>query len=452
VSSSVSDIEAVWADLHPDQRRPTAVHALRAVMMEVTAVGKDGLYNAAGTRYNFRGIDAVVNAIGPAFRKHGVVPMPMLETTGHRDVQTAGGKASRETTVQVRYRFYGPGGDFVEAIVPGEAMDSGDKGTAKAMSVAYRIALLQVLCLPTTEPDPDSQVYEREIPAEPAWDLEIPQLVKVKDRAGLLKLYKQAKETRPDDTTLHARIVAAGQEVAAAEEPKPKSEPMPTVTQPSAKRPPDNDFDRAKEMRCIWAQLAKGGVDPKDRDRRLFIMTRILTRPTPLESFNDLTDTEIADAVAFMKRREADGDLPETLAQMAPITAASDPAPQSSTEATPRNGKTKMSAQEIDMARNEVAEAADITALGEVWNKHTEAYVIPPALKKVFEKRGEELKRQVTDALWQQILEHAPEDWSTEQIETHFTEITGKSMDEATVEDMQHYLDATAAQSAGGDA
>jgi hypothetical protein len=40
-------------------------------------------------------------------------------------------------------------------------MDSGDKATAKAMSVAYRTALLQVLCLPTDEPDPDSHTYER---------------------------------------------------------------------------------------------------------------------------------------------------------------------------------------------------------------------------------------------------------------------------------------------------
>ncbi len=40
-------------------------------------------------------------------------------------------------------------------------MDGGDKATAKAMSVAFRIALLQALALPTSEPDPDSSSYER---------------------------------------------------------------------------------------------------------------------------------------------------------------------------------------------------------------------------------------------------------------------------------------------------
>jgi hypothetical protein len=40
-------------------------------------------------------------------------------------------------------------------------MDSGDKAAPKAMSVAYRIALLQALNLPTDDADPDSQSYER---------------------------------------------------------------------------------------------------------------------------------------------------------------------------------------------------------------------------------------------------------------------------------------------------
>lgn len=153
-------------------RKPTIVEVINAVMAEVQAVGKGDRNNEQG--YNFRGIDAVVNAVGPIFRKHGVVAVPMLETAGYRDVQTSRGKPSRECTVQVRYRFYGPGGDYLDAVVPGESMDFGDKGTAKAMSVAYRIALLQLLTIPTHEPDPDASAYERDnapprppMPAQP---------------------------------------------------------------------------------------------------------------------------------------------------------------------------------------------------------------------------------------------------------------------------------------------
>jgi hypothetical protein len=138
---------------------PTVRDALKAVMDEVQSVGKDGFNK--NQKYNFRGIDAVVNAVGPAFRKHGIVPVPILKDINYRDVKSAGGSPQREVTVKVCYQFVGPAGDMLDVVVPGEAMDSGDKGTAKAMSVAYRIALLQLLCIPTDDPDPDESSYER---------------------------------------------------------------------------------------------------------------------------------------------------------------------------------------------------------------------------------------------------------------------------------------------------
>lgn len=137
----------------------SVVEALAAVMEDVRAVRKADRNNQQN--YAFRGIDAVMNAAGPAFRKHGVVVVPMLEEVNYRDVQTSTGKASRECTVKVRYRFHGPAGDFIECVTPGESMDFGDKGAPKAMSVAYRIALLQALCLPTDDPEPDASNYER---------------------------------------------------------------------------------------------------------------------------------------------------------------------------------------------------------------------------------------------------------------------------------------------------
>lgn len=143
-----------------EQAKPTVLEAISQVMSEVQAVGKGDRNNEQG--YNFRGIDAVINAVGPVFRKHGVVAVPMLDNATYRDVQTSKGKPSRECTVRVTYRFYGPAGDHIDATVPGESMDFGDKGAAKAMSVAYRIALLQLLTIPTHEPDADAQSFERD--------------------------------------------------------------------------------------------------------------------------------------------------------------------------------------------------------------------------------------------------------------------------------------------------
>lgn len=143
--------------------KKTVVEALAAVMGDVRAVAKGD--RNTDQNYRFRGIDAVMNAVGPALREHGVVVMPVCEEANYRDVTTSRGKPSRECTVLVRFRFYGPAGDYIECVTPGESMDFGDKGAPKAMSVAYRIALLQALCLPTDEPEPDASTYERAAPA-----------------------------------------------------------------------------------------------------------------------------------------------------------------------------------------------------------------------------------------------------------------------------------------------
>ncbi len=149
---------------------PNVVELLSRVMGDVQAVRKGDRNQSQG--YQFRGIDAVVNAVGPAFRKHGVVCVPLLEEVAYNTVEVGKNRSiMRECTVRVRYRFHGPAGDSIECVAIGEAMDSGDKATPKAMSVAYRVALLQALTIPTDEPDPDSQSYERSEPRrEPVWD------------------------------------------------------------------------------------------------------------------------------------------------------------------------------------------------------------------------------------------------------------------------------------------
>lgn len=145
--------------------KPTVIEALAAVMGEVQAIGKTSRNQQQG--FNFRGIDAVMNTVGPALRKHGVVIVPEDVQANYRDAQTTTGKAIREVTVRVTYRIHGPAGDSIAMQAIGESLDSGDKGSAKAMSVAYRVALLQALTIPTDEPDPDHFTYERSAPQRP---------------------------------------------------------------------------------------------------------------------------------------------------------------------------------------------------------------------------------------------------------------------------------------------
>lgn len=138
---------------------PTVHQALNKVMGDVQAVKKDSKNQAQ--RFNFRGIDAVMNAVGPALRKYGVVILPEDVEAHRSNGTTANGKPTAEVVLKVTYRVYGPGGDSIHGRVAAEAMDFGDKAIAKAMSVAYRTFLLQALTIPTDEPDPDSESYER---------------------------------------------------------------------------------------------------------------------------------------------------------------------------------------------------------------------------------------------------------------------------------------------------
>lgn len=136
-----------------------SIHELLGqAMARLKALGKGERYDGPGG-FRFRGIDSTINAVGPVFRELGIVgPVPEMLSIDSYDHDAGKGKVSSRVIVQVRYHFFGPHGDSLTATTPGEALDFGDKATAKAMSVACRIALLQTLCLPTDEPDPDEFV------------------------------------------------------------------------------------------------------------------------------------------------------------------------------------------------------------------------------------------------------------------------------------------------------
>lgn len=136
----------------------TIVQCLTDVMRDVKAVKKEGFNNFG--HYNFRGIDDVLNAVGPVFQKHGVVPKPEVTDYRREAVKTTDGKVMTSVVLRMNVHFTGPANDVLTATVWGEAFDCGDKATTKAHSVALRTAILQTLCLPTQEPDPDEFSYQ----------------------------------------------------------------------------------------------------------------------------------------------------------------------------------------------------------------------------------------------------------------------------------------------------
>lgn len=171
--------------------------ALHTVMDEIKSVGKDGRNDYSG--YNFRGIDGVLNAVGPALRKHAVLLVPTVEHIDYGSVPAKGGSMMTAVRLRMRVQLFDMDGSSMAAVVWGEAFDSGDKATAKAHSVALRTALIQMLALPTQEPDPDETTYERQAPprsdedvisdAETATAAELAAMVRAAERQMNRPLY-----------------------------------------------------------------------------------------------------------------------------------------------------------------------------------------------------------------------------------------------------------------------
>lgn len=169
--------------------------ALASVMADVGAVSKSG--RNTQQNFNFRGIDAVVNVVGPVLRDHGVVTLPIVEDVTYESYSTKSGALMRSCHLRIRWRIVGPAGDHLDAVVVAEASDAGDKATAKAHSVNYRTMLLQVLCIPTDEPDPDEFVYERAAPA--------PRRTVVAAKVALVAMFRAAGY--PDETAKEAAAI-----------------------------------------------------------------------------------------------------------------------------------------------------------------------------------------------------------------------------------------------------
>lgn len=144
--------------------------AIAAIAGEVPSIEKGKTNKQQGFQY--RGIDDVYAAIHPLFTKHGVFSVPTVESERSEERQTKSGGALIYRILRVRYDFYAKDGSSISATVIGEGMDSGDKASNKALAVAHKYALLQVLSVPIEgieDPDDDAHAVK---PKEPAEDRE----------------------------------------------------------------------------------------------------------------------------------------------------------------------------------------------------------------------------------------------------------------------------------------
>lgn len=125
------------------------------VMADINAIGKDRRNQQQG--FQFRGIDDVMNELHSSLAKCGVFVLPNVLAETRTTGKTARGGDMFYTRLKINFGFYAEDGSHVDAVVIGEAMDTADKASNKALSIGLKYAMLQVFCIPTEdEKDPDA--------------------------------------------------------------------------------------------------------------------------------------------------------------------------------------------------------------------------------------------------------------------------------------------------------
>ncbi len=123
-----------------------------AIAAVAAQMAKDGISKSrtnAQQGFKFRGIDETLNALAPVLSEHGLVVLPRMLSRELTERQSRNGGVLFSVVVDAEFDFVAvEDGSKHTVKTYGEAMDSGDKATNKAMSIAYKYAAFLAFCIP----------------------------------------------------------------------------------------------------------------------------------------------------------------------------------------------------------------------------------------------------------------------------------------------------------------
>lgn len=139
-------------------------HIYKAINKIQAALAKSGISKDRKNQqqgYAFRGIDDVYEALAPLLAENGMVILPHYTERTCVERTTAKGGTIFYAVVKGTYELVDSvDGSSTTCELYGEAMDSADKATNKAMSAAYKYMCLQTFCIPTEgDNDADATTY-----------------------------------------------------------------------------------------------------------------------------------------------------------------------------------------------------------------------------------------------------------------------------------------------------
>ena len=98
--------------------------------------------------FRFRSIEAITAAVRPVFADLGLSIVPEVLSVDYTEVQSKGGATGWRCVATVAYTVtHREGSEQVRAVMVGEAVDYGDKATSKAIQMAFKYALTQLLVI-----------------------------------------------------------------------------------------------------------------------------------------------------------------------------------------------------------------------------------------------------------------------------------------------------------------
>lgn len=163
------------------------------VMADVDPIAKD----KQGHGYKFRGIDDVYAALQAILAKHGVFTTSEILSDRSEERTSKQGNATIYRVLKIRYTFWADDGSSVTSEVMGEGMDTSDKASNKAMSVAHKYALLQAFSIPTVDPkDPENEDHDlapRDERRAPNQDREVEKPPQMRSRSGKILTWTAAE-------------------------------------------------------------------------------------------------------------------------------------------------------------------------------------------------------------------------------------------------------------------
>ncbi len=143
------------------------LNVYEAINQVQLAMSRDGIGKSRKNEqqgYAFRGIDDMYNALSIPLASIGLCIIPRFRNRTVTERTTQKGGVLFYVTVEGEFDLVGPDGSKHTAVAFGEAMDSADKATNKAMSAAFKYMCMQIFCIPT-EGDNDADASTHELQA-----------------------------------------------------------------------------------------------------------------------------------------------------------------------------------------------------------------------------------------------------------------------------------------------